>query len=173
VQWYNCLPVVTLRVQLVADSLLLLLLLPLLLYLLNCLLLYYWNCCYYYCTATTTKQQLLLLLLLLLLHSYYYYTAATTTTQLLLLHSYYYTIETTATTTQLLQLWWTYSSRIFPLPRLVTLTTHAIHIENNCWSYYHDTTTITAHTMIVFCARLAACIPDCNFSQINCSCLYK
>ena len=41
------------------------------------------------------------------------------------------------------------SSKILPLPWLVTLTTHAIHIENNYWSYYHHTASITAHTMIV------------------------
>ena len=32
----------------------------------------------------------------------------------------------------------------------MTLTTHATHIENNYWSYYHDITTITARTMNVF-----------------------
>ena len=42
------------------------------------------------------------------------------------------------------------TSKLLPLPRLMTLTTQATHIENNYWSYYHDITTITARTMNVF-----------------------
>ena len=81
---------VTLRVQLVADSL----------YLFDWPSLYYWNCRYYYYTTTTQLLQLQL------------------------------------------QLWWTDNSKILPLPRLLRLTTHARHVKNNYWSYYHHITTM-------------------------------